>query len=152
MTLGTACSAAVAYRTYGTVEPAIGNISQRNAGQVESPVALITEYHLPVGSGRRGSRRRRRCSSASHGWTVHRCSTGTTTSSSSSNGDILSAVALLAGFTLETLPRVFRGAFEHFRRHVDAGRMSSSPADRTANETFRFVLLVSVLRSLADRT
>lgn len=150
MTLGTARSAAVAYRTYGTVEPAIGNISQRNAGQVESPVALITEYHLPVGSGRRGSRRSCR-SSANHGWTVHRCSTGSTTSSSS-NGDILSAVALLAGFTLETLPRVFRGAFEHFRRHVNAGRMSSSPADRTANETFRFVLLVSVLRSLADRT
>lgn len=148
MTLGTARSAAVAYRTYGTVEPAIGNISQRNAGQVESPVALITEYHLPVGSGRRGSRRRCRCSSASHGWTVHRCSTGT----SSSNRDILSAVALLAGFTLETLPRVFRGPFEHFRRHVNAGRMSSSPADRTANETFRFVLLVSVLRSLTDRT
>lgn len=149
MTLGTARSAAVAYRTYGTVEPAIGNISQRNAGQVESPVALITEYHLPVGSGRR----RRCCSSASNGRIVHRCSTGTTSSSSSSsNGDILSAVALLAGFTLETLPRVFRGAFEHFRRHVNAGRMSSSPADRTANETFRFVLLVSVLRSLTDRT
>lgn len=128
MTLGTARSAAVAYRTYGTVEPAIGNISQRNAGQVESPVALITEYHLPVGSVRRGSRRRSR-SSANHGWTVHRCSTGTSSTSNSSNGDILSAVALLAGFTLETLPRVFRGAFEHFRRHVDAGRMSSSPAD-----------------------
>lgn len=151
MTLGTARSTAVAYRTYGTVEPAIGNISQRNAGQVESPVALITEHHLPVGSGRRRCRRSR-CSSASHGRIVHRCSTGTSSTSNSSNGDILSAVALLAGFTLETLPRVFRGALEHFRRHVNAGRMSSSPADRTANETFRFVLLVSVLRSLTDRT
>lgn len=134
MALGAPYTAAIAYRTDRAVPSTIGNIAQSYAGQVESPVALITKDHLPVGGGRAGSR------GGCH-WTVRRGSRR-----------VLPAVALLAGLALGALPWVFRGTLEHLRRHADAGWMCSSPADGAANESFRFVPLIFVLRSQTDRT
>lgn len=105
MALGTARSTAIAYRTDCTVPSTVGNIAQSNAVQVESPVALITKDHLPIGGGRS-------CRCGSRGgfdWTV-----------SQGYRRILLAVTLLAGLALGTLPRVLRGTLGHLHRHVDA--------------------------------
>lgn len=123
--LGTARPAAITYRTHRTVPPAFGKIPQSIAGQVESPVTLVTEHHSPAGGGQVVRRRGR---------------------------GVRPSVALLAGFTLGALPRVLLGAFEHLRRHVDTGWMGSPPANRTPNESLRLIQLIFVLRPYTDCT
>lgn len=137
MALGTARSAAIAYRTDSAVPSVVGNIAQSNAVQVESTVALIAKDHLPIGGGRS-------CRCSSRGglyWTIGR-----------GYIRILPTVTLLARLALGTLPRVLRGTFAHLHRHADAGWMGSSPTNCATNKSFRFVLLVFILGAHTDRT